>query len=188
MSQPEMTENDRTRALDLLRANRDRVQQMLLGVPAAQLAHHPADGRWSLGDVIAHLAVVEKRSGRLITSHLGAAAPVAPAEANDEDRSGRDDANLALLADRSRQVEAPDWLQPKPELADATLALDTFLTARDELIDFAAKVRTNLRARKATHPALGTLDGVQWLMMVAAHGDRHVDQMREIKATEGFPA
>jgi len=37
------------------------------------------------------------------------------------------------------------------------------------------------------HPALGALDGYQWVLFLAAHGVRHTKQILEVKAEPCFP-
>ena len=37
------------------------------------------------------------------------------------------------------------------------------------------------------HPALGPLDGYQWVLFLAAHSVRHTKQILELKASAGFP-
>jgi len=38
------------------------------------------------------------------------------------------------------------------------------------------------------HPALGPLDGYEWVLAVAAHTERHTKQILEVKADANFPA
>jgi hypothetical protein len=45
----------------------------------------------------------------------------------------------------------------------------------------------DLRGHAADHPLFKNADGFQWLLLAAAHVERHVQQIREIKAASGFP-
>jgi hypothetical protein len=45
----------------------------------------------------------------------------------------------------------------------------------------------DLRAHVVAHPALGPLDGYQWILTVAAHTERHTKQILEVKADTRFP-
>ena len=45
----------------------------------------------------------------------------------------------------------------------------------------------NLRDFCAPHVTLGVLDGYQWILFLAVHLERHVEQIQEIKVTPGFP-
>ena len=37
------------------------------------------------------------------------------------------------------------------------------------------------------HPALGSIDAYDWILMLAAHTERHTAQIKEIKADPNFP-
>ena len=53
------------------------------------------------------------------------------------------------------------------------------------MLDFARATDADLRALVVPHPALGELDGVQWLLFVAYHTDRHAAQLGELGAVSG---
>jgi hypothetical protein len=44
-----------------------------------------------------------------------------------------------------------------------------------------------LRAHSAPHPAFQTLDAYQWILFMAAHSDRHTQQINEVKAQPRYP-
>jgi hypothetical protein len=54
-------------------------------------------------------------------------------------------------------------------------------------MDWLERTVVDLRGFCAPHPALGLLDGKQWLLFVAAHVERHTRQILEIKEQPGFP-
>ena len=45
-----------------------------------------------------------------------------------------------------------------------------------------AHADTDLRRYGSPHPMLGMLDGVQWMILLAAHARRHAQQVREVRA------
>ena len=45
----------------------------------------------------------------------------------------------------------------------------------------------SLKDHIAPHPLFGDLTAYQWLVMIPAHANRHVDQLDEVKAIEDFP-
>jgi hypothetical protein len=47
---------------------------------------------------------------------------------------------------------------------------------------------TDLRRRSAHHPTFGPLDGYQWILVIAAHGARHTEQILEVRDGLNFPA
>ena len=44
-----------------------------------------------------------------------------------------------------------------------------------------------LREHFFKHPVLGDLDAYQWILLISAHTERHVNQILEVKASPGFP-
>ncbi len=99
----------------------------------------------------------------------------------------RDAAKEAALKqrviDRSSRRTAPEAVQPTGKHKSISEALQEFNTVRDETLLFASEQGVELLSRSANHPVLGTLNGVEALLLIAGHGRRHTAQMRE--AAEG---
>jgi DinB family protein len=99
---------------------------------------------------------------------------------------GQDAALVALTIGRVQRFAAPEILVPTGRLPDEQL-LPEFEAARQRSRDFAASTQADLRSHFFKHPIFGDLDLYQWLLMVAAHCDRHRVQSEEVIASEGFP-
>jgi hypothetical protein len=159
-----------------LHAHRMALREAVELVPRSHRQTRPAPDRWSTAEVIAHLALVELRIAQLLGA-LGAAAPhlhdaddVAPSAAVDMER----------LLDRTLRFEAPAPLHP-PRDAEADAGWAALEGARESL--HAAMRAVDGRALGAVtrpHPALGVLNGYQWIASVAGHEARHAAQIREI--------
>ena len=61
-----------------------------------------------------------------------------------------------------------------------------FKDRRTKTIAYASKTQDDLRGRVADSP-LGPLDAYQWLVFMAAHSERHLAQIKEVKADPKFP-
>jgi crotonobetainyl-CoA:carnitine CoA-transferase CaiB-like acyl-CoA transferase len=66
-------------------------------------------------------------------------------------------------------------------------AVAAFQAARDRNLETMRTTKEALREHFRKHPALGDIDAYQWYLLVAAHAERHVNQMLEVKASEAFP-
>ena len=87
---------------------------------------------------------------------------------------------VARLRDRTSARPAPEHTRPEGRYAASpTQAAADFADARAGVLDFARTTAADLRALIVPHPALGELDGVQWLLFVAYHTDRHAAQLAE---------
>ena len=69
--------------LKLLAGAPQKVESLIKGVPAAKLRRPPAPGKWSICEIVAHLADVELVAGYRIRMILGA--PGTPIQAFDQD-------------------------------------------------------------------------------------------------------
>jgi len=62
-----------------------------------------------------------------------------------------------------------------------------FEAARKRTSEFAATTSADLRQAAFPHPMFGPLDCYQWLLLIAAHGERHRAQAEEVMADANFP-
>ncbi|MEN9509421.1 MAG: hypothetical protein RLZZ621_1984 [Gemmatimonadota bacterium] len=141
--------------------------------------HHTmrlAADRWSVTDIVEHLAMVEDGTGRRIGALIKEAA-------------GTTEAATSPMAPTMehfrvwqpvRPVPAPPMVTPTGSLSYAQ-ALHAQQTARARLIAaFDAASGRDLAAVSVPHPALGVLNAYQWGLFVAQHQHRHLHQMRTL--------
>jgi hypothetical protein len=64
--------------------------------------------------------------------------------------------------------------------------VERFAAARTRTLELLESAPA-LRGHVVPHPVLGPWDGYQWILGAAAHGVRHTEQIREVKAEAGFP-
>jgi hypothetical protein len=60
--------------------------------------------------------------------------------------------------------------------------LQQFQNARNTTLQFARERAADLYTLASMHPAFGSLNGVEALMIIAGHARRHADQIREVRA------
>ena len=176
---------DRLTLLGLLRSSADQFLGGFGGLVPDQLGFRPGPDRWSIAEVVEHVALAEVGSGKLIRGRL--VREPAPDEllARTVGADQRIDQNLAV---RDRVIPAPDFVQPTGTWADARAAGAAFLESRDATIGFLAATELDLSRHAAPHPVLGPLDGLQWTYFLVRHCLRHGDQIEEIRRSPGFPA
>lgn len=147
------------------------------GVTAAEWGAHPIPDRWSLSETAEHTAVVLRGIERLCTTRMLAM----PLAADDPARRVRDGDTVRLMADRRRAVPAPEMVMPKGRWATREEFARDFTAASEGLIAWAREHAGVLRAVGAPHPVFGPMDGMQWLEFVAAHTNRHAEQIEELR-------
>jgi hypothetical protein len=147
-------------------------------VPLAWRTRRPAADRWSVANVLEHLAIVEARVvGGLSAGFAEARAAVLPPS---PDTSVVRQADVARYLNRERRIVSSAASQPQGDLAaeDAWAALDR---ARDTTR--ALVIETDGLAVEAVvlpHPIFGPLDFYQWIVFLGGHEGRHVRQVRDI--------
>lgn len=145
-------------------------------VPEELRATKPAAGRWSVQDVLEHLSIVEGRAVMLLGA-LVADAPAAEGAAGDPTAINR-----GMMANREMKISAPDPIQPTggTSVASALAALERSRTGL--LAAMAHAEGKDLSKVSRPHPALGPLDGYQWIGAIGGHEMRHTLQIDEIRA------
>jgi uncharacterized damage-inducible protein DinB len=177
-----MNPAERERAISYLTQTRDNLLRATSGLSSAQLQFKPAPDRWSVADCLEHLIAVENRCFDAISNALSE-----PADSTKRSAfNGRDDELLQIVTDRSNRRQAPEAIHPSGRWPHDQL-LRQFEAARKRTIDLAATTECDPRQHFFAHRAFGDLDCYQWLLLAAAHGDRHRAQIDEVLAAPNFP-
>lgn len=164
--------------LTYLETRRDEVRAAVDNVPERDRNVRIND-RWSIANVIEHLAIVETSIAGLFRHRIGAA--VAEGIGADPETTSVFTAYpVPGVADRSRRLEAPNTVRPTADV-DAN-------TAWQQLEDSRAKLREavlsgdGLALAEVSHTnrTFGPLNLYQWLVFAADHEARHAEQIREI--------
>ena len=185
------TEDETQRALGYLATSAYGVTEAVQDLGPAQWSWKAAADRWSIAEILEHLALLETLFVERIAPRLREAATEPP----ESDLAAADARLIALATDRSVSVvspgrpplsRAPSPITPRGQLRpDESIA--RFRERREEVGEFLRTAPPELRGRRYEHPALGPLDGHQWVLFLAAHSVRHTKQILEVKSDPGFP-
>jgi uncharacterized damage-inducible protein DinB len=174
-----MTPAERERAIASLRDSRERLLATARKLSPSQLAYRPAPDRWSVAECLEHIILVE-------SSILGAIEKTVRQSADSPRSVIEDDALLAKVVDRTERSKGPEHVMPTGRWPHHEL-LREFEAARKRTAEFAATTDADLRQSAFPHPGFGPLDCYQWLLLIAAHGERHRAQADEVMASAEFP-
>jgi hypothetical protein len=86
--------------------------------------------------------------------------------------------------DRTNRNTTGEARVPKGQFATAREALASFRKLRGAMTGFARDTQEDLRGRQLKG---GNMDVYQWLLMISTHSQRHIMQIREVKAHSGYP-
>jgi hypothetical protein len=147
-------------------------------VPVDRRSERPGPDRWSVAEVLEHLAMVEKSVLKACARQLAAARETGlPAET--ETTSVVPSLPPERVANREQVIAAPERLRPTG--VDAATAWTRIEAIRAELQEFVRGCDGLALAQVSfPHPALGPLNLYQWLLFAAGHHARHAAQIREI--------
>src|SRR5678815_17684 len=102
--------------LQHLDLNRAALRQAVDTIPASHRQQRPAPDRWSVAEVLEHLAIVERRIAGRLSDALTAARQAPSADSSPTAVSVIDPAQLAQLADRSQRFKTSEASEPKAGL------------------------------------------------------------------------
>lgn len=178
-----ITQKERKTAVNLMKTTKSDVLNSTKGLSAAQLQFRAAPDKWSVQDCIYHIATTEKALWSLLENTMNTpATPEKRAEIKVTDEEF-----LNRLKDRSNKVKTSEALTPeKSGYKSLDEALEDFKHSRTEHIKYLKSTTEDLRNHVVQMP-FGTIDCYQLCLMIAAHSDRHLQQINEVKADPAFP-
>jgi len=174
----QITETERQRLVSHLAMTSSWLVDEVSNLSRAQLEFRRAPGTWNILEVVEHLIVV----GPIYWSDLQKAVQ-GPASASL--RSSRDADILWYGIDRTNREPAIAPERPKGELRDLAAGLATYRKQHAQLLKYVETTTDDLRNRTVERQGC---DAYQWALLISTHEQRHILQIREIKADPKFPA
>lgn len=171
---------------EILAANEAALEKFaaaVIGLTESQENFRPSDGVWSIAEIVEHVALVNNNFLRIIgrlhqqalAEGAGPAGPILVGPLLE-----------AVDPERQRKVEAPERVRPQGgQSVAASLPL-----LRETASGFRV-LQPQLEAVDLSGPtiphALGSLNSYQWLVLLGEHQDRHLTQIAQVKAAQGYP-
>jgi len=174
---------DKEHALQYLESTKKGVLDATKGLSDAQWNFKPAPDRWSVAEVMEHLAAAEDMLRGLTQEQIMKSPPVPVRSAEEIKKS--DESVLTMVPDRSHKAQAPEPLRPTNRFGSPAAAQKHFVESRASTEEYLRNA-TGLREHLGDSP-LGKLDGYEFVLFTAAHSERHTKQMLEVKADPNFP-
>jgi hypothetical protein len=175
---------ERKYAAGLMKETYKDAIKSIKGLSEAQLDFKAAPDKWSVKECFYHIAAAEKFLWTLFEGSMkGAANPEKRAEIK-----VTDDQFVKMIENRSTKAQAPEPIQPKNAgYTSIDAALLDFKITRMEHIKYIKTSTEDMRNHVVQLP-FGWIDCYQLYLMIAAHSNRHTQQLNEVKANAAFPA
>ena len=143
----------------------------------AQLQFRRAPGTWTIMEVVEHLLVTNP----IYWQDLQKALKAPPSS---EKRPGTDADILWYGIDRIFREKAIPAEEPKSQLRDLGQSLERLRALHAQMLQYARTTSDDLRGHVVERQGC---DAYQWLLLISTHEQRHILQIREIKADPKFP-
>jgi hypothetical protein len=174
------TEADRQYTLDNLRRTRDALTRETENLTPAQWAFHESPDRWSIGEVVEHLALWEIIWAREVQMALG------NKPTPELNLTCKADSNYVIWIMEPNPHKSPDFSRPTGFI-EGKNNLTFFLKLREQTIGFVEKTQADMRAHfeltKGNNPRnMHQVYIYQW-----GHVDRHLRQIAKIKQHPNYP-
>jgi uncharacterized damage-inducible protein DinB len=132
----------------------------------------PAEGEWSVAEIVQHLCLVEER----VIKDLERALAAEPGRVNFLKRL----IPTSIVSSRIVRVKAPKAVNPT-EVPEKETAIQNYNHARQSLKHLCSThSKERFRQLVFNHPFLGKIDGTATVAFVGYHEQRHFKQIREV--------
>jgi hypothetical protein len=176
----EMTSEDREHLLVHFQMTGQMLESEVRGLSPVQLEYRSSPDRWTIRECVSHLAVAEPDYWRDLMSAVKASPDMSTK------KSVNTDADILWYGiDRVVHTKTGGGHEKVETYKNIDEALSRFRTLRTTMIDYIKATHDDLRAHSfgTGHP----IDSWQWMLEISTHSERHILQIREIKADPNFP-
>jgi len=177
----ELSQADKDKALALLESTRKDVLDSVKDLSPAQWNFKPGPDRWSIAECMEHIAAAED----FIRGNIESGVMKAPAVPG-RDTAAIDAGIIANVPERKTKVQAPEPLKPTNRFGSPEASIGHFIESRTKTEEF-LKSATGLRDHAADSPTGQKWDAYEFILLIAAHSERHTNQIKEIKADPNYP-
>jgi DinB superfamily len=175
-----ISEQERQRLLAHLDMTAAWLADEVGGLSPAQTEFRRAPETWSIAEVVEHLVLVSEIYWKNLQDAVKAR--LKPGATT---KSRMTDADVLWYGiDRTWREQAIPTERSPGTLRDVRAAMETYRKNHDRLRQFIATTSADLRAHIVERQGC---DAYQWALLISTHEQRHVLQIREIKADGKFP-
>jgi hypothetical protein len=172
-----MSRIDRERLVAHLEMTGSWLPDEVASLSKAQLHYRPAPEKWTVAEVVQHLVIAEPGYWKLLQDGLQRPPDKSQQKATDADV-------LWYGIDRTRHEKTPARQDPKGQDVQISDALGAYGQMHAKMLEYARTTQDDLRGHTVPE---WRVDAYQCLLEISTHEQRHILQIREIKASPGFP-
>jgi hypothetical protein len=154
----------------------ERLETLIESIDPSIINKKPADGAWSIAEVLEHLVKVESGMSRIIYSNKG--------EDTGRDRFSTTEKIKKINDNREVKVKAPSFSEPTGEVGEYSTSLELIIENRASLKNAINSDKVNWLSATPPHPFAGQVGKRDWYDFLYFHMERHIAQIKEIISSE----
>lgn len=178
-----ISDAERKMAVSEFQRTKERFLKDVQGLTPQQLSFKADSSRWSIAQCIEHIALAEGMIWQWF--QMTESQPATPEKAAEVKVTNEQ--LMQSVVDRSKTFKAPEMLQPSGKFASTADALKAYTARRDSTIQYISTTKDDLKNHITQHPAFGSMNTYQMLLLLSGHSERHTLQIEEVKTSAGYP-
>jgi hypothetical protein len=177
---PELSKRERSFAITELNKSRNNLLSAIEGLSDMQLNFKSNEDSWSISECTEHLTIFGNEVFEILNESLEL--PANPERRKDVKFS--DEELIVFVQDRTHKAKTEEGFEPNNLYANHTTIVNTYKKQLDKHIRYLETTKDDLRNHYVN---FGTIDTYQIFLYMAAHTNRHIEQIKEIKNNTNFP-
>lgn len=157
---------------------REQLKEIVENLTDEQSSAVPEEGKWSVAQLVEHIAIVEDGMTRICRKLLNQAKETGKTSDGSINISG----DFLQKAEGARDIklQAPEMVHPKSNqtITESLAKMEENRKNLDELRPLFESVECS--DFKFPHPAFGDLTAHEWLALIGGHEARHIAQIKRI--------
>ncbi len=168
-----LTDAERGKLVEMLEQSQAETEALVAEATGEKWEAKPEEDRWSVAEVVEHLAIVEEEL-------FGVASDALTGEVDPEWETTATqgiDGLVTMVQDRTQKFQAPEGMQPQGGSTREAL-IARYEAARAKTLAFVKDTDAPVKKHTADGPP-GKMNVHQWLALIGAHNLRHNKQIED---------
>lgn len=175
-----LSDKERSFAITQLNTSKNELLNTIEGLNDEQLHFKNDEGSWSIAECTEHITIFVDEVFEILEESLEL--PANPDRQKDVKFS--DDELITFIQNRTDKTKTNEEFEPNKIYGNHAATIKTYLQKLEKHIDYLKVTKDDLRNHYVN---FGTVDAYQIFLYMAAHTNRHIAQIKEVKNNKKFP-
>lgn len=176
----ELLKKERDFAIEQLNTSKSNLLNAISNLSEVQLNFKNDEASWSIAECIEHITIFVNEVFEILEESLEL--PANPERRKDVKFS--DTELITFIQDRTNKNKTNEEFLPHKKYGNHTNTIKTYTQKLEKHINYLKTTKDDLRNHYVN---FGTVDAYQIFLYMAAHTNRHIAQIKEIKNNTNFP-